>query len=441
MAGPSLQQQFFEMLMVSQYWPEAQLRDYQRSQMGQFLKHARAHVPFYKTRLDPIFRPDGEIDWDRWGEVPILKRAELAEHGEALKADELPKGHGGKSVSTTSGTSGRPIAVTSSQLAHMALRANRFRSYKWHGADWGKKSVSVFGEDAAEAPWPNGEVVGPWGPAWDPETPNGAIIKINRFTDYDKIVEFIGRHRPQSLATGPKTGLAIALEAERIGAHIHFDVFLTQGAMVGELERATMRRVFGARIAELYSSKEGGQIAHGCPDQPGLHVNAESILVEIVDEAGRPCGVGEPGRIILTPFFNSAQPLIRYEQGDVGEWMEPCPCGRHLPRLGNLIGRSTGLFYHPDGRVRAGFLHPDDRAILKCSAWQIAQTGPHRFEVRYVPLDWDVPGDEAEMEGRIKRIYFADAEVGFTRVREIASSRGGKHVEYVNEWLPPGQTK
>lgn len=441
MAGPSLQQQFFEMLMASQYWPEAQLRDYQRGQMGQFLKHAKAHAPFYRTRLDMLFKADGEIDWDRWSEVPILKRSDLAEHGAELIADELPKGHGGTSVSTTSGTSGKPIEVTTSQLANVALGANRFRSYKWHGADWGKVSVSIFGEDAADAPWPEGEVVGPWGPAWDVETPKGRIVRINRFTDYDKIVEFIDRKRPQSVATGPKTGLAVALEAERIGAHIQFDVFLTQGAMVGELERTTIKRVFGARIAELYSSKEGGQIAHGCPEQPGLHVNAESILVEIVDEAGRPCPVGMPGRILLTPFFNSAQPLIRYEQGDVGEWMAPCPCGRHLPRLGHLIGRSTGLFYHPDGRVRAGFLHPDDRSILKCSAWQIAQTGPHQFEVRYVPLDWTAPGDEAAMAGRIKQIYFADADVGFSRVREIASSRGGKHVEYVNEWLPPGQAR
>jgi phenylacetate-CoA ligase len=165
-------------------------------------------------------------------------------------------------------------------------------------------------------------------------------------------------------------------------------------------------------------------------------VNAESVLVEIVDDDGRPCPVWKPGRVVITPLYNTAQPLIRYAQGDVAEWMEPCTCGRHLPRLGGLIGRTTGLFYHPDGRVRAGFLAPNDRAILRCSDWQIAQTGPHDFEVRYIPLDWTETGDEAAMSARIRALYFDDAQVRFSRVREL-SSRAGKTIEYVNEWLPP----
>lgn len=440
MAGPSLQQQFFEMLMVSQYWPEAQLRDYQRSQMGQFLKHARAHVPFYKTRLDPIFRPDGDIDWDRWGDIPIMRRPDLADRGDDMLANPLPTGHGGTTYSMTSGTTGNPIRVTSSQFAHVALGANRFRSYRWNGIDWSKLSCQLFGETPEDSPWPHGSVVGPWGPPWDPASARGAIIKINRLTPYERIVEFIERKRPSYLATGPKTALAIALEAERLGAHIKIDALLAQGAMVGEFEHQTMRRVFGASIATLYSSKEGGQIAHGCPDEEGLHINAESVFVEIVDEMGRPCGVGQPGKVVITPFYNAAQPLIRYEQGDVAEWMEPCPCGRHLPRINGLIGRSTGLFYHPDGRVRAGFLHFNDRAILKCRDWQIAQTGPHDFEVRYVPAEWEVMGDEASMANRVRDVYFADAVVSFRRLRELPS-RGGKTVEYVNEWMPPERNR
>lgn len=433
-----LDQQFYEMLLDSQYWPEADLQTYQRSQLRQLLLHAKAHVPFYKHRLDAVIRPDGDIDWDRWGEIPIVKRADLSERGEKMLATTMPAGHGGTTYSVTSGTTGAPIRITSSQFAQVALRANRFRSYRWHQVDWSKLSCQVFGETPDDAPWPHGTVLGPWGPPWDPASANGAIVKINRLTPYEKIVEFLERKRPAYLATGPKTAVAIALEAERLKAHVAIDALLVQGAMVGALEHDTMQRVFGAKIAELYSSKEAGAVAHGCPGHDGLHVNAESVLVEIVDGEGRPCRVGQPGRIIITPFYNSAQPLIRYEQGDIGEWLAPCPCGRHLPRIGGLIGRTTGFFFHPDGRARAGFLPPDDRAILAAREWQIAQTGPHQFEVRYVPLDADVLGDEAAMTNRLRAVYFDDADVTFKRVDELPS-RAGKAVEYVNEWLPEGR--
>lgn len=436
MADKPYAQRFFEMLMESQYWSSEQMQAHQRRQLSQLLRDARGKVPFYHDRLDALFRPDGSIDWDRWGEVPIVKRADLATQGEAMINPNLDRMHGEAMMSMTSGTTGAPIPVISTKLAQAVLRANRFRAYRWHDVDWSGVSCQIFGEEPDDAPWPEGSVLGPWGPPWDPVSAKGRIIKINRMTPYDKIVEFIERHRPTYLATGPKTALAVALEAERFGVSIHIDALLAQGAMVGDLEHTTMKRVFGATIVELYSSKEGGQIAHACPEQPGMHVNSENALVEIVDETGKPCPVGQPGRLIVTPFLNAAQPLIRYEQGDVAEWMPPCPCGRCLPRLGGLIGRTTGLFYHPDGRVRAGFLHPNDRDILKCREWQIAQTGPYQFEMRYVPADWTVPGDEAQMAARIRTLYFDDAQVAFRRELSLPS-RGGKTIEYVNEWLPP----
>ncbi|MEO6394985.1 MAG: hypothetical protein ABIO40_03660 [Devosia sp.] len=430
-----LQKQFFEMLLESQSWPEEDLAAYQRMQLRQLLQHARANVPFYAARLEAVFKPDGDVDWDRWTDIPTLRRSDLAEHGQQLLARIFPTEHGNTTFSMTSGTTGVPIRVMSTERAHVALRANRFRAYKWHGIDWSRLSCAVFGEDPADSSWPNGKVVGSWAPPWLPADERGALIRINRLTEYEKIVEFLERKRPSYLATGPKTALAIALEADRLGADIKIEALLPQGAMVGDLEHQTMQRVFGARISTLYSSKEAGQIAHGCPDQPGLHVNAESVLVEIVDAEGRACSVGQPGRIVVTPFFNAAQPLIRYEQGDVAEWMAPCPCGRHLPRLNGLIGRSTGLFYHPDGRVRAGFLHFADRQILNCRDWQIAQTGPHEFEVRYVPANWNIEGDEVAMANRIREVYFSDAKISFKRLAELPS-RAGKTVEYVNEWTP-----
>ena len=350
-----LPRKFFEMLLESQYWSPAELRAYQRGELSQLLRHARATVPFYEKRLDVLFRGDGDIDWDRWTEVPIITRQDIVTQGPQMLARELAGGHGGRTISTTSGTSGPPITLTSTRLALAALNGNRFRAYRWHGIDCARDCCAVSGDDPDVDAWPDGKVLGPWGPEWDVDALDGTLIRINRLTSNEQILEFLERRRPAYLTTGPNTALALALSARHMGADIRLEAFLPHGAAMTDRSRATIGEVFGARSVDLYSSKEAGHIAHACPEGDGLHVNAESLLVEIVGEDGRPVAAGVEGRVVITPFFNAAQPLIRYEQGDLASWGRPCSCGRHLPTLAAVVGRrSTALFYHPDGRVRHG---------------------------------------------------------------------------------------
>ena len=437
-ATQGLTHQFYDMLLESQYWPRQQLVDYQRSQLEQLLRHARANVPFYEGRLDPVFARDGSVDWDKWERIPIVKRSDLAERGDEMLARVMPLGHGPTTSSKTSGTTGAAIKVVSNQLAHTAMNANRFRSYGWHGIDWSKDVASVFSGDPKVGTASDGTRLGPWGPSWDPASVEGCNIRINSLVEYERIVAFLTRIKPAYLTTGSMTAAAIAMEAERLGAEIRIEALLAHGTSVGELEKDVLRRVFGAKTVDLYSSKEGAQIAHACPLGGGMHVNAESIFVEIVDEQGGPCPANFAGRVLITPFFNTAQPLIRYEQGDFATLLPECACGRHLPLLGHTVGRTYSIFYHPDGSVRTGMVPPGYRDILKCGAWQMAQTGPLDFEVRYVPLAGDIPGDEAEFAERFREIYFTDAIVRFKRMREIPVSQGGKLVEYVNEWKTAG---
>ena len=60
------EKKIFDMLMESQYWPPEQMLAFQRNQLAQLLRHAKQNVPFYKARLDPVLRKNGEIDWNRW---------------------------------------------------------------------------------------------------------------------------------------------------------------------------------------------------------------------------------------------------------------------------------------------------------------------------------------------------------------------------------------
>ena len=87
-----LQKQIYDMLMESQYWPPEHMLAYQRSQLAQLLRHAKANVPFYKTRLDPIFKENDHIDWNRWSEIPIVRRHHLVQERDSMLAKKLPQG-------------------------------------------------------------------------------------------------------------------------------------------------------------------------------------------------------------------------------------------------------------------------------------------------------------------------------------------------------------
>ena len=48
-------------------------------------------------------------------------------------------------------------------------------------------------------------------------------------------------------------------------------------------------------------------------------MSAEASFVEILRDDGLLAACGESGRVIATPLYNYAMPLVRYEMGDVAE--------------------------------------------------------------------------------------------------------------------------
>jgi phenylacetate-CoA ligase len=93
------------------------------------------------------------------------------------------------------------------------------------------------------------------------------------------------------------------------------------------------QKYWGGPVIESYSAKEAGTIALQCPEHGRLHVQSESLLLEILYESGRACAPDKIGCVVISDLHNLALPLIRYEIGDYAEAAEPCPCGRGLPTL------------------------------------------------------------------------------------------------------------
>jgi phenylacetate-CoA ligase len=337
----------------------------------------------------------------------------------------------------TSGTTGLPVTLSVDGYSAAINNALRWRLHRWHRLDWSRPLCLRRGDDPAVGAYPDGKLLGAWGPPFAPESSRGAAWEINRFASIEENGRFLGLRKAAYYLTGPNIAYSLAVTAQVVGLEVKLEAILAQGQRVTDADRAICRKVLGARIIEHYSSKEAGQIAYECPEGR-LHVNAEQVHVEIVDELGTPCAPGVSGRLLVTPLYSTAQPLIRYDQGDIAAFAEPCPCGRHGPILAPIQGRMTAIFRHPDGRVIASLMPDSYRDLLGADVWQIAQVGPNAYEVRYVPQSWDDPGDDSEFIARFRAFYFSDADVLTRRVQGFEPTPAGKHPEYVNEyWAPP----
>lgn len=116
--------------------------------------------------------------------------------------------------------------------------------------------------------------------------------------------------------------------------------------------RSAAEAAWGVRVGNAWGTSEGGGAGIPC-DHAGSHLSDDLVIVEPVDEDGRPVAPGErSAKIYLTNLFNRALPLIRYEITDeVTLLPEPCPCGSAHRCVGDIQGRLDDVFLYDGLRV------------------------------------------------------------------------------------------
>jgi phenylacetate-CoA ligase len=427
-----LQHEFYDRLMESQYAAPEKRTAAQRVQLERLLRHARKHAPFYADRLDAMFGAGGEIDWDKWTSLPIVTRGDLQNHRDATLSRALPAGHEPAMDSATSGSTGAPITITDTLRARTMMMAMTMRAHTAHGLDRAGAFLFWLGDDPDKDAYPNADVGPPWGLPWE-EDSTGWMMRLNRFTRQDELLRFIRDNDVPYLSCRPIAAQALALEAARDGGGSPLKAILGFSMGPRAEERADCLRWLGAKLIGFYGSKEGHNIAFECPTGPHLHINEEATMVEILDDDGRPSAPGEIGRVVITNLYNFAQPLIRYDHGDLAVWgAGACACGRTLPVIERIVGRTMNLFRFPDGTRVAPFMPTTLAPLLNARYVQLAQVKPLEVEVRYVPEEGKT-GDQDAAEALVRRMTRPDVVIRFSARPDMVRIHGGKFMEVVCE--------
>jgi glycosyltransferase involved in cell wall biosynthesis len=193
-------------------------------------------------------------------------------------------------------------------------------------------------------------------------------------------------------------------------------------------QREEIGAAFQCPVRETYGMAEMVAAASECAEG-SLHGWPDVGVAEVLhDEADEPVGPGESGRLVATGLVNRAMPLIRYGVGDRARFAPDsrrCACGRGLPILEQIEGRSDDVVITPDGR-RVGRFDPVFKADFPIREAQIVQEAPDRLVVRVVPAPGYLPEHAEDLRHRVRMRVGDSVAVTVESVDRIPRTRAGK---------------
>lgn len=408
----------------------------QYKRLKDLLEYTYEHVPYYRDplRAAGVFEPHENARISRFPALTPLEKADLSRNPDTLLSDEasLRRAY----PNSSGGSTGVPVQFH-----------NDAESFEWHMA--GK---ALFDEWTGYTPgMPR---VGLWGSMRDIETTHDSLssrlgswlrneLWLNAFLmDADRMREYlqrIERHRPVQILAYADVAYSLAQFMLQEGVRVPPPraIMTSAGTLTPEM-REVIQEAFGAPVFDRYGCREMGDIACECDRHRGLHVLSPNYLVEVVDEDGQPVGPGETGDLLVTDLTNYSQPFIRYRIGDRATVAtEPCPCGRGLPTLAAIEGRSADCLVRRDG-TRLSYTYPTHLVgVVLNSGWvaryQVVQESYEEVRLLLEP----VPGTDlasprlaeevAAMGTKLESVLGEGFRVTAEIVDRIPPSASGKH--------------
>ena len=334
---------------LSQWWPAEKLRELQLQRLKSLLQQAGLHVPYYRDLFARIgFDPSNVVSLADLQKLPLLEKAHIRANSELFKADNAQ----GLARFNTGGSSGQPLIffIGKQRVSHDV--AAKWRATRWWDVDIGDPEIVIWGSPIEHSRQDRVKQI------------RDRILRTQLLPAFemspamlDEFVAEIRRQRPKMLFGYPSALSFIARHAAQRG--IRLDdlgikvAFVTSEKLYDE-QRSLIQSTFGCRVANGYGGRDAGFIAHECP-AGNMHLTAEDIIVEIVAPDGRVLPAGEAGEIVVTHLATGDFPFIRYRTGDIGVLdSQLCSCGRGLPLLKEIQGRTTDFIIAADGTVMHG---------------------------------------------------------------------------------------
>jgi phenylacetate-CoA ligase len=328
----------------SQWLNETEFNALRTRRLRELLCHAQSHVPYFTALFSSLgLSPQTSDPWATLRALPLLSKELIRNNFTNLRADNASK----TKVFSTTGSSGDPLRFELSNRRVSRDIAAKWRATRWWDVDIGDKEIVAWSSPIELNKQDRIKAIRD--ALLRTKLLPAIALQPERLDDFiDKIQSF----RPAMLFGYPSSLTLVAQRAIDRGVNLAQQgikvVFVTAERLYPH-QRHTLEQVFGAKVANGYGGRDAGFIAHECP-QGNLHVTAEDIIVEIVDERGKPLPNGTPGQVCITHLHTHEFPFIRYLNGDIASLSdERCACGRTLPLLKEVQGRTNDFLLAESG--------------------------------------------------------------------------------------------
>ena len=416
---------------ASQHWPLERLEALRLQRLRELLTHANGHVAYYRNLFSRLgFDPQGVRGIDDLQRLPFLTKADIRANTDAMKSDQAQ----GLARFNTGGSSGEPLVffIGRERVSHDV--AAKWRATRWWGVDIGDPEIVLWGSPIELS---SQDRVRQW---------RDALMRTQLLPAFEMsaekvagFIDVIRRTRPAMLFGYPSAFAHIARHAETHGIRMDdlgIRVAFVTSERLYDHQRALIERMFNCPVANGYGGRDAGFIAHQCP-AGGMHLTHEDVIVEIVDAQGSVLPHGESGEIVVTHLATRDFPFIRYRTGDVGTLDDrPCSCGRTLPLLKEIQGRTTDFLVAQNGTVMHGLsLVYIVRDLAGVKQFKIVQESLDRTDILLVTDERFDRSNLAVIESGAKARLGDGVTVNVQLVGEIPPEKSGKY-RYVVSKVP-----
>jgi phenylacetate-coenzyme A ligase PaaK-like adenylate-forming protein len=389
-------------------WPAGRLAVHRVQRLREFVGEAIERSPWHRDRLAGI--DPAALDETGLRELPPMTKSDLMENFDRVVTDQrlsldLVNDHL-HAVDTGSYLLDGYTAITSGG----STGERGVFVYDWMG--WATFWLSTF-RQTLRAKWSDPEresrpVVLAWVTAAHFTHASAALSRTFTSPEFvnvrfpvtlatEHIVAGLNAAQPDFLVAYPSALHVLSFEARAGRLRIApWRVLTCAEPLLPEI-RAAATAAWDAPVGNIWATSEGGGVGTPC-DHSRSHLSEDLVIVEPVDEDGRPVAPGErSAKLYLTNLFNRALPLIRYEITDeVTIQTDPCPCGSAHRCVADVQGRFDDVFVYDGRRV-----HPHVfRSVLARHSgvveYQVRQTrAGAQITVRCgAPVDLDRLDDE-----------------------------------------------
>jgi len=346
---------YINSLEKTQWWSYSELEKLQLKKLKNLLKHARDNVPFYNKMFKKFnFKPEDIKNINDLNKLPKLTKEIINDNFNDLYARNYPKE---KFISSrTGGSTAAPMKFYIDNKWEACSMAAAYRSWSWAGYNVGNKMAYL------------------WSAHRDLKNSSSSNIdKVRNFLfrtiyldafnlteeNMNKYVKILTRFKPKVINTYASVIFTFSEYIKKMGIDtIKPKAILTTADMLYDYQRKSIEEAFNCEVFDYYSGRDTTLQAAECKEHFGYHLSIENAVVEFIKE-NEQVAPGETGNLIITDLCSYAMPFIRYEIGDLGIPLdERCPCGRNLPIMKSLEGRTYDYILTSDGRLLSGiFFH------------------------------------------------------------------------------------